>query len=130
MATADEVLGFIEGQQQPQQPPQPMPSRRDRSSSSGSAKTDTYPPRTSARRCRPTKKIDYALGPKILKKDFNSSELRIWICQMRYFWNAQAMDNRDEDTQWGNFWHCLDHSLCSLYKPKILRGVGVSIFED
>jgi hypothetical protein len=76
------------------------------------------------------KKIDYALGPKILKKDFNSSELRIWICQMRYFWNAQAMDNRDEDTQWGNFWHCLDHSLCSLYKPKILRGVGVSIFED
>jgi hypothetical protein len=41
------------------------------------------------------KKIDYHLKPKILGKDFTTSELRTWCSGMAFFWAAQDMEKRE-----------------------------------
>jgi hypothetical protein len=42
------------------------------------------------------KKIDYHLKPKILGKEFTTSDLRIWCNRMTFFWDAQLTDTRDK----------------------------------
>jgi hypothetical protein len=42
------------------------------------------------------KKIDYHLKPKILGKDFTTSELRTWCSGMAFFWAAQDMENKEK----------------------------------
>jgi hypothetical protein len=42
------------------------------------------------------KKIDYHLKPKILGKEFTTSELRTWCSGMIFFWAAQLMETRKE----------------------------------
>jgi hypothetical protein len=41
------------------------------------------------------KKINYHLKPKILGKEFTTSELRTWCSGMAFFWAAQDMENRE-----------------------------------
>jgi hypothetical protein len=50
-----------------------------------------------------SKKIDYHLKPKILGKQFTTSELRTWCDGMVIFWAAQLMETRDEQVRWANF---------------------------
>jgi hypothetical protein len=45
------------------------------------------------------KKIDYHLKPKILGKEFTTSELRTWYSGMIFFWAAQLMETRDEEVR-------------------------------
>jgi hypothetical protein len=49
------------------------------------------------------KKINYHLKPKILGKDFTTSELRSWCSGMVFFWAAQDMENREVGIRWANF---------------------------
>jgi hypothetical protein len=53
------------------------------------------------------KKIDYHLKPKILGKDFTTSELRTWCFRMAFFWAAQDMENREVGIRWANFYDCM-----------------------
>jgi hypothetical protein len=53
------------------------------------------------------KKIDYHLKPKILGKDFTTSELRTWCIGMAFFWAAQDMENREVGIRWANFYDCM-----------------------
>jgi hypothetical protein len=48
------------------------------------------------------KKIDYHLKPKILGKDFTTSELRTWCSGMLFFWAAQVMEDRDVGNKKGH----------------------------
>jgi hypothetical protein len=70
------------------------------------------------------KKIDYHLKPKILGKEFTTSELRTWCNRMVFFWAKQLMETRDEQVRWANFYDCIHGSLKSYYKPKMPRGIG------
>jgi hypothetical protein len=71
------------------------------------------------------KKIDYHLKPKILGKEFTTSELRIWCHRMTFFWDAQLMETRDEQVRWANFYDCMHGSLEKYYEPKMPRGIGI-----
>jgi hypothetical protein len=71
------------------------------------------------------KKIDYHLKPKMLGKEFTTSELRIWCNRMTFFWDAQLMDTRVEQVRWANFFDCMHTSLERYYEPKMPRGVGI-----
>jgi hypothetical protein len=71
------------------------------------------------------KKIDYHLKPKILGKEFTTSELRTWCSGMIFFWAAQLMETRDEEVRWANFYDCIHSSLNNYYKPKLPRGIGI-----
>jgi hypothetical protein len=72
-----------------------------------------------------SKKIDYHLKPKILGKQFTTSELRTWCDGMVIFWAAQLMETRDEQVRWANFYDCIHGSLKSYYKPKMPRGIRI-----
>jgi hypothetical protein len=71
------------------------------------------------------KKIDYHLKPKILGKEFTTSELRTWCSGMIFFWAAQLIETRDEEVRWANFYDCIHSSLNNYYKPKLPRGIGI-----
>jgi hypothetical protein len=71
------------------------------------------------------KKIDYHLKPKILGKEFTTSELRTWCSGMVFFWAAQVMETRDEDIRWANFFDCMHNTLKDYYKPRMPRGIGI-----
>jgi hypothetical protein len=93
---ADDVLGHVEGQQvQQQQQQQPL--------AQADIVAATMAAMQAANSQAGPKKIDYNLKPKILGKEFTTSELRIWSNQMTYFWDAQLMDTRVEQVQWGQF---------------------------
>jgi hypothetical protein len=90
---ADEVLGEVDGAQQggQQQPGQIQGdivavTVAEMNAANGS---NTDP-----------KKDDYHHKPKILGKDFTTSELRTWCSGMVFFWAAQAMETRDEEKRW------------------------------
>jgi hypothetical protein len=71
------------------------------------------------------KKIDYLLKPKILGKEFTTSELRTWCDGMVFFWASQLMETMDEQVHWENFYDCIHGLLKSYYKPKMPRGIGI-----
>jgi hypothetical protein len=71
------------------------------------------------------KKIDYHLKPKILGKEFTTSELRTWCSGMIFFWAAQLMETRDEEVRWANFYECIHTSLKDYYESRLPRGIGI-----
>jgi hypothetical protein len=85
-AVADDVLGHVEGQQEQQQQQQ-LPLAQG----AIVAATTVVAMQIANGQAGP-KKIDYNLKPKILGKEYTTSELRIWSTQMTYFWDAQLMD--------------------------------------
>jgi hypothetical protein len=115
IAHADEVLSKEEGprQQQQQQPPRQV---------QGDIIAATVAAMQAANGNQGTKKIDYHLKPKILGKEFTTSELRTWCNGMVFFWAAQLMETREEQVRWANFYDCIHGSLKSYYEPKMPRG--------
>jgi hypothetical protein len=87
IAHADEVLGEKEGPLQRQQQP-------------GQVQGDIVAATVAAMQAANggnyvgPKKIDYHLKPKILGKEFTTSELRTWCSGMIFFWAAQLMETR------------------------------------
>jgi hypothetical protein len=71
------------------------------------------------------KKIDYHLKPKILGKDFTTSELRTWCSGMAFFWAAQAMETRDVQIRWANFYDCMHSTQKNYFEPRMPRGIGI-----
>jgi hypothetical protein len=71
------------------------------------------------------KKIDYHLKPIILGKDFTTSELRTWCSGMVFFWAAQAMEDRDVEIRWANFYDCMHRTQKNYFKPRMPRGIGI-----
>jgi hypothetical protein len=71
------------------------------------------------------KKIDYHLKPKILGKDFTTSELRTWFSGMVFFWAAQAMETRDVEIRWANFYDCMHSTQKNYFEPRMPRGIGI-----
>jgi hypothetical protein len=87
IAHADEVLGKVDGPPQRQQQP-------------GQVQGDIVAATVAAMQAANCgnnvgpKKIDYHLKPKILGKEFTTSELRTWCSGMIFFWAAQLMETR------------------------------------
>jgi hypothetical protein len=71
------------------------------------------------------KKIDYHLKPKILGKDFTTSELRTWCSRMVFFWAAQATETRDVEIRCANFYDCMHSTHNYYFKPRMPRGIGI-----
>jgi hypothetical protein len=71
------------------------------------------------------KKIDYHLKPKILGKEFTTSELRTWCSGIVFFWAAQLMETRDKDIRWANFFDCMHNMLKDYYEPRMPCGIGI-----
>jgi hypothetical protein len=71
------------------------------------------------------KKIDYHLKPKILGKEFTTSDLRTWCSGIIFFWTAQLMGARDEEVRWANFFDCMHTTLKDYYEPRMPRGIGI-----
>jgi hypothetical protein len=71
------------------------------------------------------KKIDYHLKPKILGKDFTTSELRTWCSGMAFFWAAQAMEDRDVEIRCANFYDCMHSTQKNYFEPRMPRGIGI-----
>jgi hypothetical protein len=65
------------------------------------------------------KKIDYHLKPKILGKDFTTSELRTWCSAMAFFWAAQDMENREVGIRWANFYDCMHATQKNYFQPRL-----------
>jgi hypothetical protein len=57
-------------------------------------------------------------GNYILGKEFTTSEWRIWSNQMHYFGDAQLMDARVKQVQWGNFFN-------GMHEPNMQRSVRI-----
>jgi hypothetical protein len=104
IAQADEVLGEVDGPPQRQQQP-------------GQVQGDILAARVAAMQAANSgnkdgpKKIYYHLKPKILGKEFTTSELRTWCSGMIFFWAAQLMETRDEEVRWANFFDCMHTTL-------------------
>jgi hypothetical protein len=71
------------------------------------------------------KKIDYHLKPKILGKDFTTSELRTWCSGMEFFWAAQAMETWDVKILWANLSDCMHSTQKNYFEPRMSRGIGI-----
>jgi hypothetical protein len=114
---ADEILGQMEGQQQQQQQQQ-QPVQ-------GNIIEATVTAMQAANGQAGPKKIDYHLNPKMLGKEFTTSELRIWCNRMTFFWDAQLMETRDLQVRWANFFDCMHSSLETYYELKMQRSIGI-----
>jgi hypothetical protein len=84
----DEVLGEVDGPQQRAHQQQPGQIQGDIVAATVAAMNAANGGNAGQ------KKIDYHLKPKILGKDFTTSELRTWCSGMAFFWEAQNMENR------------------------------------
>jgi hypothetical protein len=71
------------------------------------------------------KKIDCHLKPKILGKDLTTSELRTWCIGMVFFWSAQAMETRDVEIRWANFYDCMHSTQKNYFEPRMPRGIRI-----
>jgi hypothetical protein len=90
-AHAEVVLGEVDGPQRQQQPGQLQ----------GNIVAATVAAMQAANGgAAGPKKIDYHLKPKILGKEFTTSELRTWCSGMIFFWAAQLMETREEEIRW------------------------------
>jgi hypothetical protein len=110
IAHADEVLSKEEGPGQQQQ-------QQLHGQVQGDIVAATLVAMQAANGNQGPKKIDYHLKPKILGKEFTTSELRIWCDGMIFFGAAQLMETRDEQVCWANFYDCIHGSLKSYYEP-------------
>jgi hypothetical protein len=116
IAHADEVLSKEEGPRKQQQQPGQV---------QGDIVAATVAAMQAANGYQGPKKIDYHLKPKILGKEFTTSELRTWCGGMVFFWAAQLMETRDEQVRWANFYDCIHGLLKSYYEPNMPRGSGI-----
>jgi hypothetical protein len=117
-AHADKVLGEIDG---PQQGGQQQPGQIQ-----GNIIAATVAAMNAANGGNAgPKKIDYHLKPKILGKDFTTSKLRTWCSGMVLFWAAQAMETRDEEIRWANFYDCMHSTQKNYLQPRMPRGIGI-----
>jgi hypothetical protein len=114
-AIADNVLGHVEGHHVQQQ--QPLVK--------GDIVAATVAAMQAANGQAGPKKIGYHLKPKMLEKEFTTSELRIWCNRRTFFWDAHLMDTRVEQVRWANFFDCMHTSLETYYKPKMPGGIGI-----
>jgi hypothetical protein len=117
-AHADEVLGEVDG---PQHGGQQQP---------GQIQGDIVAATVAAMQAANSgnagpKKIDYHLKPKIPGKEFTTSELRTWCSGMVFFWAAQAMETRDEEIRWANFYDCMHSTQKNYFEPRMPRGIGI-----
>jgi hypothetical protein len=71
------------------------------------------------------KKINYHLKPKILGKDFTTSELRTWCSGMAFFWAAQDMENREVGIRWANFYDCMHSTQKNYFEPRMPQCIGI-----
>jgi hypothetical protein len=116
-AHADEVLGEADGPQHRQQQPGPV---------AGNIFAATVAAMNAANSSNAgPKKIDYHLKPKILGKDFTTSELRTWCSGMVFFWAAQAMETRDVKIRWANFYDCMHSTQKNYFKPRMPRSIEI-----
>jgi hypothetical protein len=92
IAHADEVIGKEEGPLQQQQQPGKVQGNII------AATVAAMQAENGGNHIGP-KKIDYHLKPKILGKEFTTSELRTWCNGMVFFWAAQLMETRDEQVR-------------------------------
>jgi hypothetical protein len=97
-------FGNVEGLQQQQQQQPPMQVQ-------GDIVAATVAAMQAANGQQGPKKIDYYLKPKILGKDFTTSDLRTWCDKITFFWAAQLMETRDKQVRWANFYDCMHGSL-------------------
>jgi hypothetical protein len=117
-AHADKVLREVDGLQRQQQPGQLQ----------GDIVAATVAAMQAANHgAAGPKKIDYHLKPKILGKEFTTSELRTWCSGMIFFWAAQLMETRDEEVRWAIFFDCMHTTLKDYYEPRMPRGIGICI---
>jgi hypothetical protein len=42
-----------------------------------------------------------------------------------FFWAAQAMETRDVEIRWGNFYDCMHSTQKNYFKPRMPRGIGI-----
>jgi hypothetical protein len=114
---ADEVLGEVDEPQRQQQPVQVQ----------GNIVAATVAGMQAANGDNNAgpKKIDYHLKPKILGKEFTTSDLRTWCSGIIFFWAAQLMGARDEEVRWANFFDCMHTTLKDYYEPRMPRGIGI-----
>jgi hypothetical protein len=119
---ADEVLGAVDGPQIPRQQQQQQ---------QGNVQDDIVTATVAAMNAanggnnNGQKKIDYHLKPKILGKDFTTSELRTWCSGMAFFWAAQDMENREVGIRWANFYDCMHATQKNYFQPRLPPGIGV-----
>jgi hypothetical protein len=91
---SEEVLGDLDGPQQGGHQHQPGQIQGDIVAATVAAMNAA-----NASNAGP-KKIDYHLKPKILGKDFTTSELRTWCSGMVFFWAALAIETREVQGRW------------------------------
>jgi hypothetical protein len=118
-AHADKVLGEVDG-----------PQHRAHQQQPGQIQGDIVKATVAARNAANggnagPKKIDYHLKPKILGKDFTTSELRTWCSSMAFFWTAQAMEDRDVEIRWANFYDCMHSTQKNYFEPRMPRGIKI-----
>jgi hypothetical protein len=91
IAHADEVLGEVDG------PPQRQQQPRQVQGDIVAATVAAMQAANGGNNAGP-KKIDYHLKPKVLGKEYTTSELRTWCSGMIFFWAAQLMETKDRRT--------------------------------
>jgi hypothetical protein len=117
-ANADEVLGEVDG---PQHGGQQQPGQIQGNILAATVAAMQAPDGGNAGH----KTIDYHLKPKILGKEFTTSELRTWCSGMVFFWAAQAMETRDEEIRWVNFYDCMHSTQKNYFEPRMPRGIVI-----
>jgi hypothetical protein len=118
-AHADEVLGEIDGPQHGGHQQQPGQIQGDIVAGTVAAMNAANGGNTGP------KKIDYHLKPKILGKDFTNTELRTWCSGRVFFWAAQAIEDRDVEIRWANFYDCMHSTQKNYFEPRMPHGIGI-----
>jgi hypothetical protein len=116
---ADEVLGEVDGPQQVCQQQQPENLQGNIVAATVAAMNTANGGNAGQ------KKIDYHLKPKILGKDFTTSELRTWCSGMAFFWAAQDMENREVGIRWANFYDCMHSTQKNYFEPQMPQCIGI-----
>jgi hypothetical protein len=44
---------------------------------------------------------------------------------MVFFWAAQAMETRDEEIRWANFYDCMHSTQKNYFESRMPRGIGI-----
>jgi hypothetical protein len=118
-AHADDVLGAVDGPQQRVHQQQPGQIQGDIVAATVAAMNAANGGNAGQ------KKIDYHLKPKILGKDFTTSELSTWCSGMAFFWAAQDMENREVGIRWANLYDCMHCTQKNYFEPRMPQCIGI-----
>jgi hypothetical protein len=119
LAHADEVLGEVDGPQHGGHQQQPGQIQGDIIAATVAAMNAANGGNAGP------KKIDYHLKPKILGKDFTTSEPRTWCSGMVFFWAAQAIEDRDVEIRRANLYDCMHSPQKNYFEPRMPPGIGI-----